>query len=140
MIYFSKKENGFFNTEDHEYNLPADVVEIDRDSYNEIMFQHKENGLSISADNNGYPILIDKSIEKKEAENIAFLSSETRRTSDAIAILDDAIELEMSTDEEIAQHKELRKYRLMLSRVQNQQEWPLNPVWPECPEFFKPKE
>ncbi|MBS7827403.1 tail fiber assembly protein [Wohlfahrtiimonas chitiniclastica] len=75
-----------------------------------------------------------------EIENSAFLLSETRRTSDAIEVLNDAIEFELATNEEILQHKELRKYRLMLSRVQNQQEWPLNPVWPECPEFFKPKE
>lgn len=74
---------------------------------------------------------------QKEAENIAFLSSETRRTSDVIAILDDAIEFEIATDEEIAQHKELRKYRLMLSRVPNQETWPLNPTWPTCPEFFE---
>ncbi|GAA5099079.1 tail fiber assembly protein [Wohlfahrtiimonas larvae] len=78
--------------------------------------------------------------QQQEVENIDFLSSETRRTSDVIAILDDAIEFEIATDEEIAQHKELRKYRLMLSRVPNQETWPLNPTWPTCPEFFKTKE
>lgn len=73
----------------------------------------------------------------KEAENIAFLSSETRRVNDAITPLDDAIEFEMAADEEIVQHKELRKYRLLLSRVPNQAEYPLNPIFPDCPEFFK---
>lgn len=77
---------------------------------------------------------------QKEAENIDFLSSETRRTNDAIEVLNDAIEFEEATDEEVAQHKSLRKYRLDLSRVPNQETWPLNPVWPTCPEFFKPKE
>ena len=86
------------------------------------------------------PLTQDELDAQKEAESIDFLSSETRRTSDAIAILDDAIEFEMATDEEMIQHKELRKYRLGLSRVPNQETWPLNPVWPECPEFFKPKE
>lgn len=75
-----------------------------------------------------------------EFESRVFLSSEMRRVNDAITVLDDAIEFEIATHEEIVQQKELRKYRLMLSRVQNQQEWQLNPVWPECPEFFKPKE
>lgn len=73
---------------------------------------------------------------KKEAENIAFLSYEAKRAADAIEILDDAIEFEMATDEEVAQHKELRKYRLLLSRVPSQADYPLNPAWPECPEFF----
>lgn len=87
-----------------------------------------------------WEIDVDAQNKALEQENIIFLSSETRRTSDAIEVLSDAIEFELATNEEIVQHKELRKYRLMLSRVQNQQEWPLNPIWPTCPEFFKPKE
>ena len=75
--------------------------------------------------------------EQQSQKNTAFLSSETRRTNDAIEVLNDAIEFEEATDEEVAQHKSLRKYRLDLSRVPNQNEWPLNPVWPSCPEFFK---
>lgn len=75
--------------------------------------------------------------DQKTAENQEFLSLETRRASNAITVLDDAIEFEIATDEEIAQHKLLRKYRLDLSRVPNQQEWPLDPTWPECPDFFK---
>ncbi len=78
--------------------------------------------------------------QQKEAENTAFLSSETRRTSDAIEILDDAIEFGITTDDETHKHTELRKYRLLLSRVPNQDTWPLDPTWPTCPEFFKPKE
>lgn len=77
---------------------------------------------------------------QKEAENTSFLSSETRRVNDAIAPLDDAIEFEIATEDEIHKHTELRKYRLLLSRVPNQDTWPLDPTWPTCPEFFKPKE
>ena len=77
---------------------------------------------------------------QQEAENIAFLSSENQRVNIAIAPLDDAIEFEIATEDEIHKHTELRKYRLLLSRVPNQDTWPLDPTWPTCPEFFKPKE
>lgn len=75
--------------------------------------------------------------KQKEAENIAFLSSETRRTNDAIEVLNDAIEFDIATEDEIKRHKELRKYRILLSRVPKRKAWPLKVTWPECPEFFK---
>ena len=74
--------------------------------------------------------------EQKEEANKSFLSSETRRVNDAIAPLDDAIEFEIATEEEIAHHKGLRKYRLLLSRVSSQVGWPLEVEWPERPKFF----
>lgn len=75
--------------------------------------------------------------EATKQQNNAFLSSETRRVNDAIAPLDDAIEFGMATEDEIYRHKELRKYRILLSRVPNQEGWPLEVTWPDKPEFFK---
>lgn len=38
---------------------------------------------------------------------------------------------EIATDEEISLHKELRKYRVLLNRVSNQEGWPLEVTWPD---------
>lgn len=130
--HFKDKNNNLFGIVIHEENTETWQSEIQED-WIEITIE--EARLIANP-----PPTQQELDAQKEIENVEFLSSETRRTSDAIAILDDAIEFEMATDEEMIQHKELRKYRLGLSRVLNQETWPLNPVWPECPEFFKTKE
>lgn len=134
-------------------------VEITQEEYETLLRANQETGAEIrlcrdgklkafieytpsdkhtwNPDQECFEISHDDLNEQKEAKNTAFLSSETRRTNDAIEVLDDAIEFEEATTEEIARHKSLRKYRLDLSRVQNQEMWPLNPIWPECPDFFK---
>lgn len=140
-IYYSAKENAFYDANINEY-IPVDAVEISAEHHSKLLTDQSK-GFVIQADENGYPIAhaikysqteLDA---RKKAENIAFLSSETRRVNDAIAPLDDAIEFGVATEDEIHKHTGLRKYRLLLSRVPNQETWPLNPVWPDCPEFFK---
>ncbi|OYQ79299.1 hypothetical protein B9T11_08675 [Wohlfahrtiimonas chitiniclastica] len=72
--------------------------------------------------------------------NKMHVDNEILRATDALIHLNDAVELGMATNEEKEQRTALMKYRVLLKRVSMQSEWPLNPVWPECPEFFKPKE
>lgn len=130
--HFKDKNNKLFGIVIHEENSETWESEI-QEGWTEITIEEAQ------AIANPRPTQAELD-QQKSAENIAFLSSETRRTNDAIEVLNDAIEFEKATDEEVAQHKSLRKYRLDLSRVPNQETWPLNPTWPECPEFFKPKE
>lgn len=130
--HFKDKENNIFGIDVHD------------DSNEDWKLEVKEGWVEITIEEakaiaNPPPTQQELNAQK-EAENTAFLSSETRRANDAIEVLNDAIEFEEATDEEVAQHKSLRKYRLDLSRVPNQGTWPLNPVWPTRPEFFKPKE
>ena len=130
--HFKDKNNNVFGITIHAENTETWQSEIQHD-WTEITIEEAQaiaNPPPTQAE-------LDK---QKETENTAFLSSETRRTNDAITVLDDAIEFEIATEGEITQHTELRKYRLMLSRVPNQETWPLNPTWPTCPEFFKTKE
>ena len=88
-------------------------------------FKNREWVIDVGAQNKAF-----------EQDNITFFTSEIRRITNALEILSDAIEFEEATNNEIAQSKSLRKYRLDLSRVPNQTAWPLNPTWPECPNFF----
>ncbi|KZX36874.1 tail fiber assembly protein [Wohlfahrtiimonas chitiniclastica] len=130
--HFKDKNNNLFGIIIHKENAETWESEIQED-WTEITIEE-------ARDIANPPLTQEELDAQKEAENQAFLASETRRTNDAITVLDDAIEFELATNEEMVQHKELRKYRLMLSRVPNQETWLLNPVWPICPEFFKPKE
>ena len=127
--HFKDKSNGLFGIDIHDENAETWRSEM-KDGWIEITIEEAQEIAN--------PQPTQEEIDaQNEVDNIALLSSETRRTNDTIKLLDDAIEFDMATEEEIAQHKELRKYRLLLSRVSSQEEYPLNPIWPECPEFFK---
>ncbi|WP_290012809.1 tail fiber assembly protein [Proteus terrae] len=137
MIFFSKTENGFFDTDAHKYELPHDVVEIDETSYKNIISQHKNYGFLISSNDDGFPILIDTSIEQKEAENISFLSSELDRTEDAIKKLKRVIDRNIATEEERQHFDDLEVYSIELMRVRNQDGFPLKATFPNLPAWFK---
>lgn len=83
---------------------------------------------------------VEDTVAKDEAQkqsNIAFLNYEENRTEDAIAKLKRVVDRNIATTEELEQFEELEIYSIYLMRVPNQKEWPLNPTWPTCPEFFK---
>ncbi|HBM2815722.1 TPA: tail fiber assembly protein [Enterobacter hormaechei subsp. xiangfangensis] len=60
--------------------------------------------------------------------------AEMAYASEQIAILADAIDLDMATNDETAFYNELRRFRIQLSRID-----PHNPpeVWPEIPALFQ---
>lgn len=53
--------------------------------------------------------------------------------AEKIAPLQDAVDLDMATDEEVASLKEWRKYRVQLNRVEQQVEFPDSIEWPKSP-------
>lgn len=53
-MYYSKLTGGFYSTELHGNDMPADVVEISDEQYANLV------GKNIVADENGYPIAIDQ--------------------------------------------------------------------------------
>ena len=57
-IFFSKSTNGFYNLEINT-SIPDDAVEITIDKHKELLLG-QSNGKSISADENGNPILIEQ--------------------------------------------------------------------------------
>lgn len=66
-------------------------------------------------DGNTWAEDVETKNEAQSQQNIAFLSYENKRVNTAILTLDDAVEFKIATDEEIALHKELRKYRVLLT-------------------------
>lgn len=60
-----------------------------------------------------------------------------------IDTINDAIEMDMATDDEIAelpvrtlQLKAWKQYRVILGRMTQQPDWPTNPQWPTAPELY----
>ncbi|QHJ76927.1 MAG: hypothetical protein [Bacteriophage sp.] len=73
---------------------------------------------------------------KREAlkdEALAQRDSLLAMATDKIAPLQDAVDLDMATDEEVASLKEWKKYRVQLSRVEQQAGFPADMEWPKSP-------
>ncbi|HWK70050.1 MAG TPA: hypothetical protein VNS29_04330 [Burkholderiaceae bacterium] len=58
MIYFSSQTGGFYNSEIHGDNIPADAVEI-TPSGHAALLQGQAQGKRIVSDENGHPTLAD---------------------------------------------------------------------------------
>lgn len=57
-IYYSKSTGGFYDAAIHGDKIPADAVEITAEQHAALL-EGQSQGKIISADENGYPILID---------------------------------------------------------------------------------
>lgn len=58
MIYFHALTCGFYTQEIHGENIPADAVEITAEQHAALL-QGQSEGKVITADENGYPVLVD---------------------------------------------------------------------------------
>lgn len=58
-MFYSKSTGGFYITEIHGENIPADAVEI-TDEQHAALLQGQTDGQEIAGDDNGFPILIDR--------------------------------------------------------------------------------
>jgi len=67
-IFFSKTQNGFFNSDIHQ-SMPTDVIEIS-DELHQSLLQGQSEGRQISADESGNPILVDRSGPLVTKENM----------------------------------------------------------------------
>ena len=57
-MFYSKQTSGFYDTAIHGDNIPSDAVEITAEQHSALL-EGQSYGKIISADENGYPILID---------------------------------------------------------------------------------
>lgn len=76
-MFYSKFTGGFYSVEIHGNNMPNDVLEITDESY-AALIAGQEQGKEISANENGLPILVDRSVveltyaQKRAAEYPSF--------------------------------------------------------------------
>ncbi|MGP4573082.1 tail fiber assembly protein [Escherichia coli] len=84
MIYFSKSTNGFF-FDGINSDMPADIVEISTDLYNELIAGQQEGGKLITSDKNGLPVLKSPAIDyvaRAENQRMQLLAHADNVTAD----------------------------------------------------------
>lgn len=125
QYYFSAKRGGFYPEslkdvyEKSPDGWPEDVISISNIDY-KILIEGQAQGKIITADSNGKPVLSDPPAQTT-AQLIA--AEKARRTSlmvvatAAIAPLQDAVDIDEATGDEIAMLKAWKKYRVALSRL-----------------------
>lgn len=126
MIYYNKQNNGFYNSELNE--IPANSIEITQEYHAELL-QKQSIGLIIQPDKNGYPITVERvltAIAINESKKQLLI----KECNEKIAILQDIIDLDMQESNEEEQLKQLKKYRILLTRVDTSD---INAVFPEQP-------
>ncbi|MDB6371409.1 tail fiber assembly protein [Photorhabdus bodei] len=150
MVYFSRKEGAFYS-DSHE-----ECVEITAEKHNELL-TGQSHGLSIVSNKEGYPVLTERApsvYHKYDGEKwiisesgVIKLRQEQQQqaehkkqqlmftVSKQIAPLQDAVDLGMESDEENSRLTALKKYRVLLNRVDAN----LAPdiYWPEKPRVIE---
>lgn len=81
--YYSKSKKGFFCDEVEGLIIPPDAVEISEETWRNLM-QGQAEGKTISSDEKGNPILLDRPAPTKD-ETIAYLSIAIQQSLDTSA-------------------------------------------------------
>ncbi|WP_140918373.1 tail fiber assembly protein [Limnobaculum xujianqingii] len=140
MYNYSAKNNAFYpESERSTYEFhgvwPDDCIFVPDSVYDEFSASESPVGKVRSVGNDGLPFWADIPAATKE-ELVAFAAAQKSvylaLSADKIAPLNDAIELDIATTEEVAQLKTWKKYRVLLTRVDTSTapdiEWPEQPI------------
>jgi len=134
--FYSAKTNGFYplalkhDVYDPSGTWPDDAVELTYEEYSKYLGQPPE-GKTVGAGEDGHPSWVDMPPPSKEdllLQAIDKKSSLMAVASAKIAPLQDAVDLDMATPQEVAALKAWKQYRVLLNRVD-----PAAPQWPEVP-------
>lgn len=137
--YFSPSSVGFLSLQlkgtyyDPAGKWPNDAIELTDEQYAEFTGQAPE-GKVLGAGIKGYPAWVDvpeptqdEVIEQAEAKKAQLLE----KASLEIGPLQDAVDLDIATDDEVKKLSSWKKYRVLVNRVDTNQA--LNIAWPEIP-------
>lgn len=136
--YFSAKELSFYpESLKVDYikagSWPDDLIEVNISTFLEFTSQPPE-GKVRGSDERGLPVWQSSpNLTKDELISIANAKKEAERdiADKNILPLQDAVELEMATDEEVSLLKEWKIYRVLLNRIDTSTapdiDWPLRP-------------
>lgn len=142
QIYYCPSDGGFYFSEDKERyqssenGWPENIVAISDDEY-QLLIEGMRQGLIIVADKSGLPQLADMQEKEMTHDELIAQAEETRaqlmsEANQRIIPLQDASDLGIATDEELAQLKAWKTYRVLLSRVDTSTapdiEWPKAPT------------
>lgn len=137
-VYFSPSENGFYDDAFMADYTAAGTWPTDGVAISERWYQHlldgQTKGRIIVINSYGQPVLADQPAPSQEtliavAENLK--AKLLKRAGEAIAPLQDAVDLGVATDAEAALLLGWKKYRVLLNRIDTRIapdiEWPVAP-------------
>ncbi|QQP86955.1 tail fiber assembly protein [Entomomonas asaccharolytica] len=115
--YFKDSENMLY---------AIDIMPINKESWES---EIKEGWAAISKEE------LDELLKNTptEEESIFKRDSLLKEVSLRIAPLQDSVDLDIATDEEVSKLNEWKKYRVLLNRIESQPDYPNNIDWPEMP-------
>ena len=135
MSYFySASTNGFYSTEFHGTNIPDDAVEISESEWKTLINAQSVTKM-ITCGEDGLPVIVDR--PSPTPEQLALINNEKKsaliaEATNVIAPLQDAVDLDMATDDETKLLLAWKKYRVLLMRVDTSTapdiEWPTPPA------------
>ena len=127
QIYYCASDGGFYFSEDKERyqssenGWPDNIVAISEGEYQHLIEGMKQ-GLIIVADESDLPQLAEMQEKEMTHDELIAQAEENRvqlmaEANQKIAPLQDASDLDIATDEELAQLKAWKTYRVLLSRI-----------------------
>ena len=131
-MYYSKQTDGFYASEIHGDNIPPDAVEITQQQHAALL-QGQSEGKVITADENGYPVLIDP--PQPTADQMAATArAERDRLIESVRWRIERHSDELALGIEPTEPLEpLLQYTQALRDVPQQAGFPETVEWPECP-------
>lgn len=133
-IFYSATTNGFYPDSDKTHyeqvgGWPDDGVEVS-ERFHSYLINNQGNGKVIMPNEYGLPVLIDHVVDP------VVVAEETKRqllieAAEKIAILQDAVDLNLAREDEKNQLIEWKKMRVLLARIKTEDapniEWPSKP-------------
>lgn len=133
QYYYSLSLNGFYLSGVSSV-IPDDAIELS-DEYYHALFAGQDAGKLITVNDDGMPILVDQPAPTKEQFIARAESKKTALMAEAtvkIAPLEDIIEFDTPTVEEVNMLTALKKYRISLNRIDTSKAPDID--WPSTPE------
>lgn len=129
MYYFNPDNFGFY------LEPSKGLIEITDDQYHDLMNGQSE-GNSIVIGDDGVPTLKPVKVTKEEALSAATSKRDSLLSVAAVRIapLQDAVDLDDSTPEDVALLKLWKQYRVSVNRVTDQPGYPGTVTWPAPPD------
>ncbi|WP_421170991.1 tail fiber assembly protein [Aeromonas dhakensis] len=126
MMYYSPTTGTFYAREVHGENMPADVVEISKQAYNELLDGRALGSIIIMADN-GLPVLTDPPPKtQQEIENAARSQRDSALNSTDWVVQRHQDQLAVGVETTLTEHEynALQEYRQALRLWPEQAGWP----------------
>ena len=131
-MHYSKQTGGFYTREIHGDNIPPDAVEITKQQHAALL-QGQSEGKVITADENGYPVLVDP--PQPTADQLADTARAKRdRLIESVRWRIERHNDELALNTEPTEPLEpLLQYTQALRDVSQQTGFPETVEWPELP-------